>query len=55
MTTPGNYLEGIIDREGNYTLEPTYEHIKWYKDLQCFGTTGDNRIYFDHKGNRLSK
>lgn len=55
MTTPGNYLEGIIDRNGNYTLEPTYEHIKWYKDLQCFGTTGDNRIYFDHKGNRLSK
>lgn len=55
MTTPGNYLEGIIDRNGNYTMEPTYEHIEWYKDLQCFGTTGDNRIYFDHKGNRLSK
>lgn len=55
MTTPGNYLEGIIDREGNYTLEPTYKHIVWYKDLQCFGTTGDNCIYFDHKGNRLSK
>lgn len=55
MTTPGKYLEGIIDRNGNYTMEPKYDHIEWYKDLQCFGTTGDNRIYFDHKGNRLSK
>jgi len=47
--------EGIIDRNGNYTLPPTYSHLVWYTDLQCFGTTGDNRIYFDHKGNRLSK
>ncbi len=47
--------EGIIDRNGNYTLAPTYEHLVWYDDLQCFGTTGSNRIYFDHKGNRLSK
>lgn len=47
--------EGIIDRNGNYTLPPTYSHLVWYKDLQCFGTIGDNRIYFDHKGNRLSK
>ncbi len=47
--------EGIIDRHGNFTLEPTYEHLVWYTDLQCFGTTGNKRIYFDHKGNRLSK
>ncbi len=49
------YVEGIIDRNGNYTLAPAYKHIVWYTDLQCFGTTGDDRIYFDHNGNRLSK
>ena len=49
------YVEGIIDRSGNYTLEPAYKHLVYYDDLQCFGTTGDDRIYFDHKGNRLSK
>lgn len=55
MASPGKYLEGIIDRNGNYTLPPKYDHIEWYEALQCFGTTGDNRIYFDHNGNRLIK
>lgn len=49
----GKYIEGIIDRNGNYTLKPAYDHIVWYTDLQCFGTTGANRIYFDPYGNKI--
>lgn len=55
LRAKGKYVEGIIDRNGNYTLEPAYDHIVYYDDLQCFGTTGKNRIYFDPYGNRLSK
>lgn len=53
LITKGKYLEGIIDRNGNYTLQPSYKHLVWYDDLQCFGTTGDNRIYFDPYGNKI--
>lgn len=53
LITKGKYLEGIIDRNGNYTLKPAYDHIVWYTDLQCFGTTGDNRVYFDPYGNKI--
>ena len=49
---------GIIDRSGNYTLPPTYDGIIRYDaGRQCFEyfSWGDKkRIYFDHKGNRLS-
>lgn len=53
LITKGKYLEGIIDRNGNYTLKPTHKHLVWYDDLQCFGTTGANRIYFDPYGNKI--
>ena len=49
----GKFAEGIIDRNGNYTLKPTYDHIVFYDDLRCFGTTGKNRIYFDPHGNKI--
>lgn len=49
----GKYVEGIIDRDGNYTLEPAYDHIVYYDDLRCFGTTGKNRIFFDPYGKKI--
>ena len=49
----GKYVEGIIDREGNYTLEPAYDHIVYYDDLRCFGTTGENRVFFDPYGKKI--
>lgn len=45
--------EGIIDRNGNYTLKPIHDHIVYYDDLQCFGTTGKNCVYFDPYGNKI--
>lgn len=48
---------GIIDRSGNYTLAPSYtEKIIFYTDLKRFTTTVDGeRIYFDQRGNRMSR
>lgn len=45
--------EGIIDRSGNYTLKPTHFSIVFYTDLQCFGTQGKDRIFFDPYGNKI--
>lgn len=45
---------GIIDRSGNYTMQPTSsEKIVWYTDVKCFGTTGDERIFFDAVGKSI--
>ena len=50
---------GIIDRNANYTLPPTYEQIiHWDEERQCFSIfdrDAKRYVYFDHKGNRLSK
>lgn len=44
---------GIIDRQGDYTMQPTETHpIIWYNDLKCFGyRTDDGRLVtFDAYG-----
>ena len=50
---------GIIDRNGNYTLPLTYDRIIRYDyDRECFSSFDSEKtehIYFDHRGNRLSK
>lgn len=45
---------GIIDRNGNYTSLPMRsEKIVWYRDVECFGTTGDGRVFFDPYGKKI--
>lgn len=48
---------GIIDRNGNYTLPPTYDYtIMWDEERQCFSIydwDAKQYVYFDYKGNVL--
>lgn len=50
---------GIIDRGGNYTLNPTYDGmIRYDKDRQCFeyfNFEKTERVYFNHTGSLLNK
>jgi len=50
---------GIIDRNGNYTLPPTYDNIiHWDEERQCFSIFNwetKQRVYINHKGERISK
>lgn len=50
---------GIIDRNGNYTLPPTYDDIiHWEEERQCFSIFNwetKQRVYINHKGERISK
>ncbi len=47
--------EGIIDRNGEYTLPPTYEFIRWFEDKQCFSTeVNGKQIYFDAWGKTVT-
>ncbi len=49
---------GIIDRQGNYTMQPTETHtILWYTDIECFGyrTEDGKLVTFDATGKRLNK
>ncbi len=48
---------GIIDRNGNYTMQPTETRtITWYYDIECFGYRTDDGqlITFDPYGNRVT-
>ncbi len=49
---------GIIDRQGNYTMQPTEtQPIIWYTDIQLFGyRTDDGKLVtFDPYGKRITK
>lgn len=45
---------GIIGRDGNYSLRPESDNkIVWYTDVKSFGTTGENRVFFDPYGKKI--
>ncbi len=49
---------GIIDRQGNYTMQPTETHtILWYTDIECFGyrTEDGKLVTFDAYGKTVNK
>ncbi len=49
---------GIIDRSGNYTMQPTETHtILWYTDIECFGYRADDGklVTFDAYGKAVTK
>jgi len=52
----GRLLDGIIDRSGNFTLEPTSPSpILWDKKRRCFYTRGDTTRYFDACGQDIQE